>query len=58
MSPMMSWETRKNGFENADYMNVGMNKCLCCSRANRRWWLMPVIIATQEAEIRRIVVRS
>jgi hypothetical protein len=22
------------------------------------WWLMPVILATQEAEIRRIVVRS
>jgi hypothetical protein len=22
------------------------------------WWLMPVILATQEAEIRRITVRS
>jgi hypothetical protein len=24
----------------------------------RHWWLMPVILATQEAEIRRIEVRS
>jgi hypothetical protein len=24
----------------------------------RRWWFMPVILATEEAEIRRIVVRS
>jgi hypothetical protein len=24
----------------------------------RCWWLMPVILATQEAKIRRIVVRS
>jgi hypothetical protein len=24
----------------------------------RRWWLTPVILATQEAEIRRITVRS
>jgi hypothetical protein len=23
-----------------------------------RWWLTPVILATQEAEIRRIMVRS
>jgi hypothetical protein len=23
-----------------------------------RWWLMPVILATQEADIRRIVVQS
>jgi hypothetical protein len=23
----------------------------------RRWWLMPIILATQEAEIRRIEVR-
>jgi hypothetical protein len=25
---------------------------------SRCWWLMPVILATQEAEIRRIVVQS
>jgi hypothetical protein len=25
---------------------------------NRHWWLTPVILATQEAEIRRIVVQS
>jgi hypothetical protein len=25
---------------------------------SRAWWLMPVITATQEAEIRRIEVRS
>jgi hypothetical protein len=24
----------------------------------RRWWLIPVILATQEAEIRRIMVQS
>jgi hypothetical protein len=24
----------------------------------KRWWLIPVILATQEAEIRRIVVQS
>jgi hypothetical protein len=24
----------------------------------RRWWLTPVILATQEAEIRRFVVQS
>jgi hypothetical protein len=24
----------------------------------RHWWLMPIILATQEAEIRRIKVRS
>jgi hypothetical protein len=24
----------------------------------RRWWLTPAILATKEAEIRRIVVRS
>jgi hypothetical protein len=23
-----------------------------------RWWLMPVVLATQEAEIRRITVRN
>jgi hypothetical protein len=23
-----------------------------------RWWLMPVVLATQEAEMRRIVIRS
>jgi hypothetical protein len=23
-----------------------------------RWWLMPIILATQEAEIRRIMVQS
>jgi hypothetical protein len=37
--------------------------CLCANRANRkslsgRWWLKPVILATQEVEIRRITVRS
>jgi hypothetical protein len=26
--------------------------------AARRWWLTPAILATQEAEIRRITVRS
>jgi hypothetical protein len=24
----------------------------------KQWWLMPVILATQEAEIRKIAIRS
>jgi hypothetical protein len=29
----------------------------CCQRT-RHWWLTPVILATQEAEIRRIEIQS
>jgi hypothetical protein len=31
---------------------------LILGNRGRSWWLMPVILATQEVEIRRIAVRS
>jgi hypothetical protein len=33
------------------------NKTLIKSESTRCWWLIPVILATQETEIRRIVVQ-
>jgi hypothetical protein len=35
------------------FLRQGLSKC-----SAGRWWLTPVILATQEVEIRRIVVQS
>jgi hypothetical protein len=41
------------------YQNQEGRKSLHLERQKaRHWWLTPVILATQEAEIRRIVVRN
>jgi hypothetical protein len=35
-----------------------LNSCILKDTVARCWWLTPVILATQEAEIRRIIVQS
>jgi hypothetical protein len=37
---------------------VGSSPILQIKKGDARWWLTPVILATQEAEIRRIDVQS
>jgi hypothetical protein len=37
-------------------LNYIMRSCLKKQNKTRCWWLTPIIIATQEAEIRRITV--
>jgi hypothetical protein len=39
---------------NTEFHNYVLNK----TDLARRWWLMPVILATQEAKIKRMVDRS
>jgi hypothetical protein len=36
----------------------GMETVIKIKNENRHWWLTPTILATQEAEVRRITVRS
>jgi hypothetical protein len=42
----------------SDLTNVQCKAIQNCHNEARHWWLTPVILATQEAEIRRISVRS
>jgi hypothetical protein len=39
-------------------MELDRKRLLALKIKARLWWLMPVILATQKAEIRRIMVRS
>jgi hypothetical protein len=52
---------RKEGFDQAQLMVVtGKNKTFssCAPQQDTSWWLKPVILAIQEAAIRKMVVQS
>jgi hypothetical protein len=49
---------RQEDLEFKASLGYKVRTCLKKQKVAGHWWLMPVILATQEVEIRRIAVRS